>query len=104
MKERLDSILVSRGIVSGRDRAKAVIMAGQVYIDGQKVKTFSVGDCQLATNVKHGEHTIKMVYTPKGLRLGIAISALAWLLIIVGAVLSKILKRRKFDTGFDEKI
>lgn len=36
MKERLDSILVSRGIVSGRDRAKAVIMAGQVYIDGQK--------------------------------------------------------------------
>ena len=45
-----------------------------------------------------------MVYTPKGLRLGIAISALAWLLIIVGAVLSKILKRRKFDTGFDEKI
>lgn len=75
-----------------------------IYIDGQKVKTFSVGDCQLATNVKHGEHTIKMVYTPKGLRLGIAISALAWLLIIIGAVLSKVLKRRKFDTGFDEKI
>ena len=42
MKERLDSILVSRGIVSGRDRAKAVIMAGQVYIDGQKADKAAV--------------------------------------------------------------
>ena len=37
MKERLDSLLVERGIVTGRDKAKAVIMAGLVYVNGEKV-------------------------------------------------------------------
>lgn len=37
MKERLDLLLVERGIVSGRDKAKAVIMAGLVFVDGEKV-------------------------------------------------------------------
>lgn len=36
MKQRLDAALVERGLVSGRDRAKGIIMAGQVYVDGQK--------------------------------------------------------------------
>ena len=36
MKERLDAAVVARGLVSGRDRAKGIIMAGQVYVDGQK--------------------------------------------------------------------
>ena len=36
MKERLDAAIVARGLVSGRDRAKGIIMAGQVYVDGQK--------------------------------------------------------------------
>ena len=36
MKERLDAAVVARGRVSGRDRAKGIIMAGQVYVDGQK--------------------------------------------------------------------
>ena len=33
MKERLDAAIVARGLVSGRDRAKAIIMAGQVFVD-----------------------------------------------------------------------
>lgn len=37
MKERLDAILVARGFASGRDRAKALIMEGCVYIDGEKM-------------------------------------------------------------------
>lgn len=37
MKERLDVLLVEQGIVTGRDKAKAVIMAGLVYVDGEKV-------------------------------------------------------------------
>lgn len=36
MKQRLDTALVERGLASGRDKAKALIMAGQVYCNGQK--------------------------------------------------------------------
>ena len=36
MKERLDILLVRKGLASSREKAKAVIMAGQVYVDGQK--------------------------------------------------------------------
>ncbi len=36
MKTRLDLRLVQLGLVTGRDKAKAVIMAGTVYVNGQK--------------------------------------------------------------------
>ena len=36
-KKRLDVLLVERGLVTSRDRAKRVIMAGQVLVDGQKI-------------------------------------------------------------------
>lgn len=36
MKTRLDLKLVQSGLASGRDKAKAVIMAGNVYVNGQK--------------------------------------------------------------------
>lgn len=36
MKERLDVLLVKRGLAESREKAKAVIMAGIVYVDGQK--------------------------------------------------------------------
>lgn len=35
-KIRLDALLVQKGLAQSRERAKAVIMAGQVYIDNQK--------------------------------------------------------------------
>ena len=35
-KQRLDAELVSRGIIQSRERAKAEIMAGKVYVNGQK--------------------------------------------------------------------
>ena len=35
-KTRLDAALVERGLCTGRDRAKGVIMAGQVYVNRQK--------------------------------------------------------------------
>ncbi len=37
MKERIDKILVDRGLVQGRERAKAVIMEGKVSVNGVKV-------------------------------------------------------------------
>ena len=36
MKERLDVLLVSRGLAESREKAKAVIMSGIVYVNGQK--------------------------------------------------------------------
>ena len=36
MKERLDVLLVSRGLAPSREKAKVVIMAGDVYVNGQK--------------------------------------------------------------------
>ena len=35
-KERLDVILVNRGLVQSRERARTEIMAGNVFVDGQK--------------------------------------------------------------------
>jgi len=36
MKERLDVILVNQGHAPSREKAKAIIMAGNVYVNGQK--------------------------------------------------------------------
>lgn len=36
MKERLDMILVNRGLATSREKAKAMIMEGIVYVNGQK--------------------------------------------------------------------
>lgn len=36
MKERLDVLLVKQGLAPSREKAKAVIMAGSVFVDGQR--------------------------------------------------------------------
>ncbi len=36
MKERLDVLLVNRNLATSREKAKAIIMSGIVYVDGQK--------------------------------------------------------------------
>ena len=36
-KERLDVLLVSRGLSESREKAKATIMAGLVFVDNQRV-------------------------------------------------------------------
>ena len=36
MKKRLDVLLVEKGLASSREKAKAVIMAGTVYVDGRR--------------------------------------------------------------------
>ena len=36
-KKRLDVAMVERGLAESRQKAQAVIMAGQVYVNGQKV-------------------------------------------------------------------
>lgn len=36
MKERLDILLVKKGLASSREKAKAIIMSGVVFVDGQR--------------------------------------------------------------------
>lgn len=36
MKKRLDVLVTERGLAESREKAKTLIMAGQVYVDGQK--------------------------------------------------------------------
>ena len=36
MKERLDVLLVKRNLAASREKAKAIIMSGNVYVDNQK--------------------------------------------------------------------
>ena len=36
MKERLDVLLVQRGLAPSREKAKAMIMEGNVYVNNQK--------------------------------------------------------------------
>lgn len=48
-KKRLDVALLERGFAESREKAKALIMAGQVYVNNQKVtksgETVKEGDC-----------------------------------------------------------
>ena len=53
-KQRLDVALVERGLAASRERAQALIMAGQVRVDGQVVSKASAnvtGDAQVALDV-----------------------------------------------------
>lgn len=72
MKERLDVLLVNRGRAASREKAKAVIMAGIVYVDGQKEDkagaTFSD-----AVNIEVRGNTLKYV-SRGGLKLEKAMS------------------------------
>ena len=43
MKRRLDLLLVERGLAPSRERARALILAGQVAVDGQVVSKAGTG-------------------------------------------------------------
>ena len=74
MKERLDVLLVKRNLAESREKAKAVIMSGNVYVDGQKEdKAGSMFDGD-SERSRCAEHTLKYV-SRGGLKLEKAMSA-----------------------------
>ena len=42
-KERLDVLLVERGLAASRERARTMIMEGRVLVDGKKVEKAGTG-------------------------------------------------------------
>ncbi len=53
MKERLDKLLVQRGLVPSRERARALILAGKVVVDDHRVdKAGAQVDCEAELRLK----------------------------------------------------
>lgn len=72
MKERLDILLVNRGLAPSREKAKAMIMEGHVFVDNQREdKAGSVFDTEASIEIKG--NTLKYV-SRGGLKLEKAIS------------------------------
>ena len=62
MKQRLDMILVQEGLAPSREKAKAMIMSGIVYVRGQKEdKAGSTFDEEAAKTVEVRGATLKYV-------------------------------------------
>ena len=72
-KERLDLLLVEKGIITSRERAKACIMEGKVYVDGQKVDKAGEKVSYYA-NIEYRGATLKYV-SRGGLKLEKAMNA-----------------------------
>ena len=60
MKERLDVLLCNMGLAPSREKAKAIIMAGQVYVNGQK-EDKAGSQFDLYANIEVRGNTLKYV-------------------------------------------
>ncbi|MBI4378926.1 MAG: YfhO family protein [Nitrospinae bacterium] len=54
----------------------------RVYIDGKEDKIFRVNGILMGVLVPDGNHLIQMVYVPVSFKIGLAISVLAWIVVI----------------------
>lgn len=61
MKERLDILLVKQGLAESREKAKALIMSGSVYVNGQKEDKAGTMFCEDKAAVEVRGSTLKYV-------------------------------------------
>lgn len=69
-----------------------------VYIDGEKVETFTIGNSLMTVAIKHGEHTVTYKYTPQGFKLGTIISAVTAVGVCTYLIYKRKQKKRRFST------
>ena len=83
MKERLDVILVKQGHAPSREKAKAIIMSGKVYVNGQKEDKAGTAFDESKIRLEVRGTTLKYV-SRGGLKLEKAMEA--WQLSLEGRV------------------
>ncbi|AWV91065.1 TlyA family RNA methyltransferase [Bradymonas sediminis] len=75
-KKRLDILLVEREIVQSRSRAKALIMAGKVFVDGQRVDKAGTSVAEDTSIELHGD--LNPYVSRGGLKLAGALKAFGY--------------------------
>ncbi len=87
MKQRLDVLLVERGLMESRERAQRAIMAGQVLVDGQRVdKAGSRVGVDATLEVQAGERYVgRGGLKMEGALQGFGIQVESWICLDVGA-------------------
>ena len=71
-KQRLDKLLVARGLAPSRSRAQALIMAGDVQVDGQRVEK---AGAQIATSAEIAVREASPYVSRGGFKLASALDA-----------------------------
>lgn len=83
MKKRLDVLLVEHGLSESREKARAVIMAGNVYVNGQKEDKAGTSFAEQGLRLEVRGNTLKYV-SRGGLKLEKAVSL--WKLPLEGSI------------------
>lgn len=83
MKERLDVILMNQGYATSREKAKAIIMSGNVYVNGQKEDKAGTSFDESKIKLEVRGHALKYV-SRGGLKLEKAMNS--WGLLLDGKV------------------
>ena len=55
-----------------------------VKIDGKKTAYYKIMDAFIGVDMEPGQHTLEMIYMPRGLYLGIVVSIVSWALFTIG--------------------
>ncbi len=70
-----------------------------IYIDGEKQENVITGNAQLSCLITEGEHSVKIKYSPKGLKYGIMISTATWLGLLLYLIYKKLGRNKKAETN-----
>ena len=66
-----------------------------VKVDGKKTDYYKIMDAFIGVDMEPGEHTVEMIYTPRGLYVGILVSVVSWVFFVLGVVYNSNKKNRK---------